>query len=108
MIGNNQSMRAVLGRWRSWRALPFGNKSKPKTRGWNKAGHHANRPQNCLRALKINTERACRVWGDSDTFIGSINEIRNFGPLKDFEGPQIYDIKGPNDPWQFLLILTPA
>ena len=34
-----------------------------------------------LRALKIN---------DSDTVIGYINEIRNFGPLKDFE---TYDIK---------------
>ena len=36
-----------------------------------------------------------------------INEIRKSGPLKDCDGPQKYDFKGPNDPWQFLLILTP-
>ena len=32
---------------------------------------------------------------DSDTVIGSINEIRKSGPLKDCEGP--------NGPWQFYL-----
>ena len=42
---------------------------------------------------------ARKIWGDSYTVIGSINEIRKSGPLKDYEGPQIYDIKGPNDPW---------
>ena len=39
--------------------------------------------------------------------ISPINEIRISGPLKDWEGPQKYYFKGPNDPWQFLLILTP-
>ena len=62
-------------------------------------------------ARKIDTKRARRTrkfWGDSDAVIGSINEIRKSGPLKDCEGPQIYDIKGLNGPWQFLLILTPV
>ena len=30
------------------------------------------------------------------------------GPLKNCEGPQIFDFKGPNGPLKFLLILTPA
>ena len=46
--------------------------------------------------------------GNSATVIIPINKIRKFGPLKDCEGLQKYDIKGPNDPWQFWLILTPA
>ena len=45
--------------------------------------------------------------GDSDTILSPMNEIRKYEPLKDCEGPQRYDIKGPNDSWQFLLILTP-
>ena len=45
---------------------------------------------------------------DSDTVIKSINEIRKSRPSKDGKGPQNYDIKSPNDPWQFWLILTPA
>ena len=28
--------------------------------------------------------------------------------LKNCDGPQKYDMKDPNDPWQVLLILTPA
>ena len=36
--------------------------------------------------------------GDSDTGIDCINKIRTIGPSKDFECPQIYDIKGPNGP----------
>ena len=44
---------------------------------------------------------ARKFLGDSDTVIGYINEIRKAGSLKDFEGPQIYDIKSPNGPWQF-------
>ena len=78
-------------------------------RGQNKAGPWANGPQNWLQALKINTRRARRTrkfWGDSNTLKSPINEIRQSGPLKDCEGHQINDIKGPNDPWQFLLILT--
>ena len=46
--------------------------------------------------------------GDSNTVISLINEIRKSGPLKDCEGPQKYDIKGPDGPWQILLILTPG
>ena len=64
-----------------------------------------------LRALKINTRRARRarkIWGDSDTFISPMNEKRKSGPLKYCEDPQKYDIKGPNDPGQLLLILTPG
>ena len=71
----------------------------------------SNGPQNYLRALKINSTRARRArkyWGDSDTVANPINEIRKPGPLKNCEGPQKYDINGPNGPLQFLLILTPA
>ena len=39
--------------------------------------------------------------------LSPINEIRRSGPLENCEGPQKCDIKGPNHPWQFLLILTP-
>ena len=70
-------------------------------RDYNKAGPRANGPQNCLRALKINTRRAhmaLKFWGDSNTITSPINEIRRSGPFKDWEGPQKYDIKGPNDP----------
>ena len=49
-----------------------------------------------------------KTLGDSDTFKSPINKIRKSGPLKDCEGPQKYDIKDPNDPWQFLFISTPA
>ena len=28
--------------------------------------------------------------------------------LKTIEGPQFYNIRDPNDPWNFWLILTPA
>ena len=51
--------------------------------------------------------RARKCCGDGDTVISPIDEIRKSGPFKDCEGPQIYDIKGPNDPCQFLLTLTP-
>ena len=80
-------------------------------RGYNKAGPRVNCPQNCLRALKITATRARRarkVWGGNHTVIRPINEIRKSVPLKECEGPQKYDNRGPNDPWQFLLILTPA
>ena len=46
--------------------------------------------------------------GDSDTVISPINEIRKSGHWKNCEGPQKYDIKGANDPWQLMLILTPT
>ena len=46
----------------------------------------------------------CKFLGDSDSIIRLINEIRKSWPLKDWK----YDIKGQNDPWHFLLILTPA
>ena len=35
------------------------------------------------------------------------NEKWKSEPSKDCEDPQKYDIESPNDPWQFLLILTP-
>ena len=58
---------------------------------------------------KFKRARMARKFrGDSDTVTGSINKIRKAGPLKDCVGPQIYDIRGPNGPRQFLLILTPA
>ena len=58
----------------------------------------------------MRARRAGKIWGDIDTVISLINEKkkRESGPLRDFEGPQKYDIKGPNSPWQFLPILTPA
>ena len=62
-------------------------------------------------ALKINTMRARRdrkILGDIDTVISPINEKKKIsGPLGDCEGPHKYDSsKGPNGPWQILLILT--
>ena len=35
----------------------------------------------------------------SDTVVSPIREKLKSGPLKDCEGPQKYNIKGPNDPW---------
>ena len=65
----------------------------------------ANGQHNCLRALKINARRA----RNSDIVISPINGIRQSWPLKrNCDGPQKYDMKDPNDPWQVLLILTPA
>ena len=63
--------------------------------------------QNCMPALTINTWRALRAhrfWGDSNT----ISEKRKSGPLKYCEGPQKYNNRGPNDPWQLLLTLNPV
>ena len=51
---------------------------------------------------------ASKFWDDSNPVISSINEVRKSGPLKGFESPQKYDMKGPNDPQQFLLIWTPG
>ena len=42
------------------------------------------------------------------TVICNISEERKSGPLKHCEGPRKYDIKGPNDPQEILLILTPG
>ena len=64
-----------------------------------------------MRALKINTWRALRALrflGNSYAILSLISEKRKCWPLRDYEGPQKYNIKGPNDPWQFLLILTPG
>ena len=52
--------------------------------------------------LKVTLEQ---FWGDCETVISPINELKKSVPSKDCEGPQKYDIKGPNDPWIFLLIL---
>ena len=71
------------------------------SQGLNKAGPRANGPQNCMRALKINTWRALRArrfLGNSKTVICFISEKRNSWPLQDCEGSQKYNIKGPNDP----------
>ena len=46
-------------------------------------------------------ENACgpsKFLGDIDTVISPINEIRVSGPLKDREGPQKCDMKGPKGP----------
>ena len=55
-----------------------------------------------MQALKINT------WRAVTSLLVLLTKKRKFGPLKDCEGPQKCDIKGPNDPWQFLFILTPV
>ena len=54
---------------------------------------------------KVSVREALALVGN--TVISFIKEKSKFGPLKDCEGPQNVK-KGPNDPWQFLLILTPA
>ena len=59
-------------------------------------------------ARKIPCGPSKLTLGDSDTVIDSINKMRKYVPLKDCEGPQIYNIKGRNGPSQFLLILTPC
>ena len=61
-----------------------------------------------MRALKVKTWRPCRFWGSSSTVICLTSKKRKSGPLKHCEGPWIYDIRGPNDPWECLLILTPV
>ena len=70
--------------------LMLSDRNVQSKQGLNKTGPRANGPQNCLRARKF--------WGDSNTVISAINEVRESGSLKDCEGPQKYDIKGLNDP----------
>ena len=47
------------------------------------------------------------IFGNSDTVIGSFNEIRKPGPLKDCEGPQM-TLRAQMALEIFLLILTPG
>ena len=63
-------------------------------------------PQTCLRACKL--FKLFIWWACSNSVISHFSEKQKSGPLKDCEGPQKYDIKGPNDPWHLFLILTPA